>query len=161
MKFSSLKLCSAKNFQRLRVFFQLQNPLLTTIMVYQFGNATHLARNQNILLWHRNFTRNSLVLNYNTYRIMMHSRRTIKWSGSRDQTIHQARSHPWIVQLPFSLIWHPFMKTAKSIGNIAWNFPPWLKQSHTNSPSIPSGITEMPLSTSAQEGPSYTSVTAK
>jgi hypothetical protein len=35
------------------------------------------------------------------------------------------------------------------------------KQSHPNSPSITSGITGMSLSTSAQGGPSYASITAK
>jgi hypothetical protein len=36
-------------------------------------------------------------------------------SRLQDQTIHRARFHPWIVELPFSLIWHPSSKTVKSI----------------------------------------------
>jgi hypothetical protein len=161
-----LTLRFANTFQRLRV-----NLLLTTIMVNQSGDTIFCARNQNFLPWQRNFTRSSLVFIYNTHRIMIwNSRRTIKWSGSHlgshNQTIHQARSHPWIVELPFSLILHPFTKTAKLIGSI--EFPSVIetntsarKQSHPSSPSITSGITGMSLSTSTHGGPSYAYIWCK
>jgi hypothetical protein len=88
------------------------------------GRYNICVRHQIFPPWQRNFFRNSPVFIFNTYRIMMlNSRRTIKRSGShqgfQDQMIHQARSHPWIVELPFSLILHPFTKPAKSIGSIA------------------------------------------
>jgi hypothetical protein len=42
-----------------------------------------------------------------------------------DQTIPHARSHPWTVEIPFSLTRHPSSKATKSIGIVALNFPQW------------------------------------
>jgi hypothetical protein len=43
--------------------------------------------------------------------------------GFQDQTIHRVRFHPWIVEIPSSLIQHPSSKSGKLIGSVAWNSP--------------------------------------
>jgi hypothetical protein len=48
---------------------------------------------------------------------------TIQTQQQQPQQPSAPLAHPWIAEIPSSLIQHPSLKSVKLIGNIAWIFP--------------------------------------
>jgi hypothetical protein len=142
-------------------------------MGYRSDDTTFCVRNRNFLPWQRNLIKNSpdfylqylqdenveLLANHQAIRVTSRLPRSGDSSGtipsldSRDTffthsaSIFESNQIDWDYSIEFPSV----VKTDNAIQ----------KQSRSNSPSVTSGITGMLLSTSAQGGPSYASVTAQ